>query len=177
MDTLEENNGPFSKAIFSPDKIYRYFLSFKTGIPGKKKIIWIMLNPSTADAFKMDPTVTRCFNRSKQKQANEMIILNLFAMRSPYPKDLYKIDDPIGLLNDEIIASSLQGKDTTLICAWGSHILARERSQQLLMRNKHVSKYCSTHFVYCLGHTKEGAPVHPLHISYDQDLILFDFNK
>jgi len=167
MNTITEHNGLGSTAIFSSDKIYRYFLSRKTGIPGNKKLIWIMLNPSTADAFKLDPTVIRCFVRSKRHSANEMIILNLFGFRSPYPKDLYTIEDPIGPDNDEIIASSLQGNNVTLVCAWGSHKLVHERSLELWSRLVDISKYC-------LGTTKTGQPKHPLHVAYEDDLIPFD---
>lgn len=169
MDITTETDGPFSRAVFSKDKIYRYYLSRKTGLPGAKKLIWLMLNPSTADAFKMDPTVTRCFNRTRWRCVNEMIILNLFAMRSPYPQDLYHIDDPIGPLNDQIITQTLEENDIELVCAWGSHKIAAERARELGNRFKHIP-------TYCLGTTKDGSPVHPLHIAYAQNLIPFDIH-
>lgn len=167
MDILTETNGPISKAVFSKDKVYRYYLSRKTGLPGTKKLAWLMLNPSTADAFKMDPTVTRCFNRTTWHQANEMIILNLFAMRSPYPKDLYHIDDPIGPLNDEFITQTLAENDIELVCAWGREKLAGDRATELVKRIPSIP-------TYCLGTNKDGSPVHPLHIPYEHHLVPFD---
>ena len=126
-----------------------------------------MLNPSTADAFKLDPTLTRCLYRSCHHKANEMIIINLFAFRSPYPKDLYTVGDPIGKDNDYYIDKILSFYNTSLVCAWGSHALVKQRGHDVLMRNTSISKLC-------LGVTKDGQPKHPLHVAYSQDLIPFD---
>lgn len=163
--TVEENGNNW--ALFSKDMVYRFFLNRKTGIPGNKKLIWLMLNPSTADAFKLDPTVTRCLYRSKRYGANEMIILNLFAMRSPYPKDLYKNNNPIGLGNDQFIHDFTNRPDTTVVCAWGNHPKVKGRMEDVLeLIGPKVP-------LKCLGTTKDGYPFHPLHIAYDQDLIDF----
>ena len=45
-------------ADFSEDLVYRYRLSrvWDAGLP---LLGWLMLNPSTADAFRVDPTVNR----------------------------------------------------------------------------------------------------------------------
>jgi hypothetical protein len=166
-----ESNGELSTAIFSKDRMYRYVLSWKTGIPGTKKIVWIMLNPSTANAFKLDPTLTRCLYRSRHHKANEMIILNLFAMRSPYPKDLYKVDDPIGPSNDAFIKRITSLNDVLIVCAWGSHVLAKERSLDVLRGIESMS----TRAMYCVGLTKDNQPKHPLHVSYSEDLRPFEF--
>src|SRR5690348_1743088 len=55
-----------------------------------RRCVWLMLNPSDADAFKPDPTVTECIKRSRAVGADLMEVVNLFALRSPYPKDLRK---------------------------------------------------------------------------------------
>jgi hypothetical protein len=163
------DNGKDSIAIFSPDMEYRYVLTKKTGIPGNKILIWLMLNPSTADAFKLDPTVTRCFKRSQRMGANEMIILNLFAMRSPYPTDLYKVFDPVGQWNNYWISYVVTLKENiSIVCAWGSHPKVKERAEYVLgMIPKQIP-------LLCLGITKEGWPVHPLHIAYEKNFESFN---
>lgn len=158
---------PGSIAIFSKGRQYRYFLKRKTGIPGIKAIAWLMLNPSTADAFKLDPTVTRCLYRSRHHQMTDMAIINLFAMRSPYPKDLFTVDDPIGPGNDWFI-SQVNSSHVKVVCAWGGTKGAAERAKHVLALIDPAKP------LYCLGVTKDGQPVHPLHIAYEQDLIPFD---
>lgn len=51
-------------------------------------VCWVLLNPSTADAFKLDPTLKRCAQFSLRWGFGSMLIVNLFALRSPHPSDL-----------------------------------------------------------------------------------------
>ena len=48
-------------AVLSDDNIYRYQLS-RIWDEEKPKILFIMLNPSTADEFVEDPTIRRVVN-------------------------------------------------------------------------------------------------------------------
>jgi hypothetical protein len=47
-------------AAFSPDRTFRYALERSWGIG--PTLLFIGLNPSTADEYTNDPTVTRCQN-------------------------------------------------------------------------------------------------------------------
>ena len=87
------------KAIISKDKIYRYKLS-RTWDSTKPTILFIGLNPSIADENIDDQTITRCINFAKDWGYGTLLMANLFAFRSTYPKDIYLIDDPIGKDND-----------------------------------------------------------------------------
>ena len=57
-------------------------------IPRPTRVTFLMLNPSTADAFELDPTIKRCRRRALAMGAEVLEVVNLFAFRSPYPEDL-----------------------------------------------------------------------------------------
>ena len=61
-----------------------------------------MLNPSTADEVKFDPTIKRCYTYAKDWGYGKLMVCNLFALRSTYPQALYSTEiDPIGEDNDK----------------------------------------------------------------------------
>ena len=53
----------FPSARFSPDREYRYLLARDIGFAGTRACMFVMLNPSTADEHKGDPTIRRCIAR------------------------------------------------------------------------------------------------------------------
>lgn len=116
-----------------------------------------MLNPSTADATKPDPTLHRCVHFAKLWGFGGLIVFNPFALRSPSPKVLLAAVDLIGPQNDQAISYALVTGSATLV-AWGAaHKELRGRisvvEQRILLSGKPV---------YCLGRTQEGLPKHPL---------------
>ena len=118
-------------AIFSPCQRYRYWLRREWPIPpdlfmGKyhkpvvKQVCFIGLNPSTADAKQNDPTINRCIAFAKSWGYSSLVMVNLFAMRSPNPKDLFSADDPIGgPRTDELIQEAVQASDVA-VAMWGT---------------------------------------------------------
>ena len=139
------------KAIISKDKIYRYKLS-RTWDSTKPTILFIGLNPSIADENIDDPTITRCINFAKDWGYGTLLIANLFAFRSTYPKDIYLIDDPIGKDNDHYLLECVTQSDLIVAC-WGNNgtYMNREKVITELVPN-----------LYCLQKNKNGTPHHPL---------------
>lgn len=123
--------------------------------------VFVMLNPSTADAFKLDPTVTRCVKFAQRWGADVLEVVNLFALRSPYPEDLYtgaKAAADIGsdMANDDAIRAACDGAQR-VIAAWGRH-------GRLNHRAEHVTELL-THggvMLEALRTTPDGVPMHPL---------------
>jgi len=155
-------------AVFDKDKIYRYSLIRKWNNNGIK-IVWIMLNPSTADENIDDPTIRRCIGFSKIWGAGEMEIVNLFAYRSTSPKKLYTYTDPIGKDNDLFILNSVK-KANKIIIAWGTHGSLDKRSEYImfnLLKNYHKK-------IFFLKKLKDGEPGHPLYIKYTQELNYYE---
>ena len=94
---------PAGEATFSPCQRYRYTLAraWNEQLPG---IVWIMLNPSTADHKSNDPTVAGLIKRASQWGYGGLTIVNLFAMRSPDPMDLKKpLAKPTGDPDNETV--------------------------------------------------------------------------
>ena len=88
-----------SGADFSKCRKYRYTL-WRTWDASKSKVMFLGLNPSTADEVKNDPTVTRCINYSKRWGYGGMYMMNIFSFRTTYPVELKKAQNPIGDKND-----------------------------------------------------------------------------
>ncbi len=158
-----------SMAIFSDDFRYRYLLKRDWSQDGTKNgVLFIMLNPSTADAFVFDPTVKRCFDFAHAWGYTSMTVCNLYAFRSTDPKKLKAENEPVGKDNNEWL--SIAGKEARMIiAAWGTH-------GTLLRRDKEVINLITDSLgkdLYCLEKTKDGQPKHPLYIKGDTKPSIF----
>lgn len=121
-------------------------------------VLWVMLNPSTADASLDDPTIRRIKDFSGQWGFSEAVVVNLYAFRATSPADMLKAEDPVGPLNDQwVFQAALHAE--MVVCGWGKHG-APERvaaiTEILLASNQAV---------YCLGTNGDGSPKHPLYLA------------
>ena len=121
-------------------------------------LLWVMLNPSTADGTQDDPTIRRCCSFARRWGYGGIVVCNLFALRSTDPKAVLRHPDPIGRENDDVIsATAAECPDS--VCAWGSHKSVTHRA--LVVRRLLLQAGNSpTH----LGLTKTGHPKHPLYL-------------
>lgn len=150
-------------ATISGCRTYRYTLS-RTGIFGDAPAVFLMLNPSTADATVDDPTIRRCLGFAATWGRNGIIVANLYALRATKPKDLWTHPDPVGPENDWWLAQ-IASRHPEIVCAWGANAKpARVREVAGILR-AHGSR------LMCLGTTKDGAPRHPLYVRADQPLV------
>lgn len=155
---------PTGSAVFSPDRTHRYALA-REWDASRPPAVFVMLNPSTADAFVMDPTVTRCRNFARTWDCGGLLVLNAFALRSTDPRGLRTHPDPVGVDNDRVISAVFAaGEVGPVIVAWGSDptLLRSGRTGQLLtlLREHDLTPQC-------LGTTKDGHPRHPLYVRGD----------
>jgi hypothetical protein len=125
--------------------------------------LFIMLNPSTADASLDDPTIRRCRGFAKAWDCRGLIVANLYALRATDPAQLWKHRDPVGEDNDAMLAALVREHET-VVCAWG----ANARPDRVAALRKMFHRLSRP---VCLGVTKAGAPRHPLYIRADQPLI------
>lgn len=97
---------------------YRYLLS-RQWESAPKYVLWLMLNPSTADATKDDATIRRCTGFSKHWGYGGLLVANLYALRTPYPGDLFNAAiDPVGPGTDAYI-KYVAARASLIVCAWG----------------------------------------------------------
>jgi hypothetical protein len=151
-----------STAVISRCGQYRYLLGRiwnEPAICGIPRIaLWVMLNPSTANAMRDDATIRRCIGFSKDWGYDGMEVANLFGFRARHPSAMASVADPVGPDNDAHIFGAA-ARAHLIIAAWGSHHAAdAPRSVEVLaMLRKHRD-------VLCLGRTSNGAPRHPLYV-------------
>ena len=153
-------------AFISDCEKYRYWLKREPQIqmPEKGTVLFVMLNPSTADASIDDPTIRRCRGFAKLWDCNGIIVANLYALRSTDPKQLWNSDDPVGKSNDYWLRT-LASEHIDVVCAWGANAKQERVDKFKLMMGEVGAR------LWCLGTTKSGVPKHPLYIKADQPLL------
>jgi len=149
-------------AIFSDDLRYRYRLTRRWHHGRSAPILFILLNPSTADAAHDDATIRRCLGFAKARGHGEMIVVNLFTLRSTDPKALYLADDPVGPNNDIQIRRAIADA-AEVIVGWGTH-------GALLSRGDSVARRFRDSNLLAFGLTKNRQPKHPLYLPADAPL-------
>ncbi len=159
--------GLSTSAIFSKCRKYRYVLT-REWDPALNAMIFVMLNPSTADELNNDPTVERCYRRARAtERIGCLIVLNAFALRSTDPKILKTDPDPIGNPQcDDWIECCIQAYTRPIVvCGWGEHIKVRPgRARQLYDLIVRAGGR-----PYALAVNKSGQPKHPLYCGYDNE--------
>lgn len=149
---------------FSPDRRHRYSLIHRWDpLFGDRLILWIGLNPSTADESQLDPTLTRIRTFSQREGFDGFWMANLFGLRTPYPKEMMSAPDPVGPGND---ASLLAAADRCekIVAAWGVSGVYQERADA-------VVRLFAGRELWCLGTTRDGHPRHPLYVAGKQPLV------
>jgi hypothetical protein len=164
IDRMESLLGEAGTAMFSPCRTYRYALTRRWD-SDRPAAVFVMLNPSTADAFTVDSTVRRCIGFAQRWGMGGLVVLNAFALRSTDPHTLYAHPDPVGPANDAVIAeyASRHG-DGWAIVAWGQHGTYRGRDKQVTGILSDADAQ-----TVCLGVTKDGHPRHPLYVRGDTE--------
>ena len=156
------------KTVFSPDRRYRYWLEAKLS-DSEGVCTFVMLNPSTADEVKSDPTVTRAKGFARSWGYGTLWVCNLFALRATYPGVLKQDPEPIGADNDEHILRSANRSDA-VVCAWGNHGEHLDRGPQVLSM---LERQASPSKLGYLGMTMRNQPRHPLYLRADTPLSYF----
>lgn len=159
---------------FSDCRSYRYTLlhswvkedgQFKqVDLPAdqRRQVMWIGLNPSTADEQRLDPTLRRVRAFSDSWGFNTFIMTNVFAFRATLPKDMRKAADPVGPENDRLLVD-VAGRCEHVIACWGGlsnfprSLRHRAASIRIMLRD-------AGRPVQCLGRNDDGSPKHPLYL-------------
>jgi hypothetical protein len=138
---------------------FRYRLS-RVWAPGPQ-LLFVMLNPSTADAEVDDATIRRCVTFANLAGFSGLQVVNLFAFRATKPADLRAAGWPVGPDNDSHIAAAACAAAAVCV-AWGAigeRGPASDRVQEVMPR-----LWRAGHEPQCLSITRSGYPQHPLYL-------------
>lgn len=158
-----------NSALISDCGTYRYQLrrSWDT-FTGAGTVLWVMLNPSTADADNDDPTITRCIGYAKAWGYAGIAVGNLYAYRATKPADLWDAAgnvDIYGPDNEEHLVSMAR-EASLVIAAWGANNCVPGAHHVMQLLNPYAS-------LYCIGTTKDGYPMHPLYKPKDLKPVMY----
>ena len=157
-DYLIDINGD-SSASFSPCRQYRQVLERKIG-NGDDAILWLGMNPSTADAFKNDPTVAREIVWSQRWGYSRYIKMNVCDYRSTQPKGMLEAPGgPVSDANMPIMLQIAASAKTIVVC----HGVLPKSLQNIAELTTDML-IASGHPLKCMGTTKAGFPKHPLYL-------------
>lgn len=156
-------------ASFDDSGTYRYTLHRRWDAePGLLtqsggRVCFCLLNPSTADARVLDPTLKRCLGFAQRWGFGHMEVVNAFALRSTQPAALQKHTDPVGPGNDRAIVRAAKRADLVVV-GWGTHASLHDRHTGVLGM---LGRACEP---MCWARTKDGFPKHPLYLRSDAGL-------
>lgn len=152
-------------ANISNSGLYRYEL-VRVWDWDKPRLLYIMLNPSIADGLQDDATIRKCVGFADRLGFGSISVVNLFAYRATNPKELTKVEDPIGnMFNDDTILVAASNANL-IIAAWGN-------MGEFMDRSIAIRRLLQRYTIHCLGVTKAGEPRHPLYLPYSQDPVIY----
>lgn len=163
-------------AVMSECGKYRYTLTryigtlFGAAHPSPRVLNFIGLNPSTADAFTDDRTISKLIYFSKKWDHDYLIVTNLFGWRSTDPSVLPKVPDPVGPHNDMWLrrAAALA---TTVVVGWGNHGALNARGREVFKTLSDAERSCK-----CFAQNDTGHPQHPLYLPNATELSDFAYD-
>ena len=152
----------YRNAYLSSDGVYRYSLvrAWDLELP---TVLFIMLNPSTADAMQDDPTIRRCVGYARDWGYGRLLVGNLFGFRATDPKDLIGPVDAVGPENDSWLRQMGDRADL-IVAAWGINAM----NGRLAVLNRPAAiKELFKGRLHLLKETQDGHPSHPVRLAKD----------
>ena len=152
------HRGMFSRCGFYRPMLRRWTIEGGGRFPNRY-IAFIGMNPSTADNFASDPTVSRGWNTARRLGYTAMVQLNVADIRGTRPAALSSFNKPVSSgMNLPFILKFALHADKVVAC-WGKLTgdLAREARQVFAMLQKNLP---ADKPIYCFGTTKKGWPRH-----------------
>lgn len=146
-----------SGATFSPCRRWRYLL-WRCWDAARPAANFLMLNPSTADELKLDPTCARARDYAERWGYGALVVTNVFAFRNTDPARMKAAKDPVGPGNDAAIVRAAR-EAGIVVCAWGNHGGFLGRSTQVLEKLK-----ANGIRLHALRINAGGEPAHPLYL-------------
>ena len=142
-------------ADFSEDRKYRNAL-WRIWDSKKSLVMFVGLNPSTANENTDDPTIRRVISFAKAWGYGGVYMMNLFTVVSSDPKVLRDNNNLGDFVHDKNILREYAKKCERIVFAWGNFKEAKSRGYEI------ASEFPNA---YCLTKNKNGSPKHPIYVS------------
>lgn len=154
-------------AVLAFDGRCRLLLERTLLSPGLRTAVWLLCNPSTADAQQDDPTVRRMRHFTLRAGCGRMLVGNVWPLRTPYPAELWAalargdLTDAMRSANLDALAAMAAQADALFVAfgaePWRRHRPAVEEAVRVMLA-------AAPDWIVpdCLGITPDGAPLHPL---------------
>ncbi len=141
-----------------------------------------MLNPSTADEQKDDPTISRVCRLAENGGFNRLLVLNLLGIRATNPVDIWLHEDPLGADNwrawDSALKELVPDRDSISL-AWGRAPTQRNQLVKftpVLVEAARRLKVWSGPLMTWVQNL-DGSPRHPLYIRVQTELQAYDLDS
>jgi hypothetical protein len=168
-----EAQGVRRSAVVSRCGVYRYSLVREWSERSDTRLLFVMLNPSVADGTVDDPTVRRCIGFARLRGHGSLEIVNLYAYRATDPGVLKRARaagfDVVGPENADHVAAAV-ARAERIVAAWGG---LSESVGGVSNDAARAALAAHGRDVWCLGTTRDGAPLHPLRLAAATPLVLF----
>lgn len=153
-----------SAATISADGLHRYNL-WRGLTDDPRQLVYVMCNPSTADAFADDPTITKCKKIAAVQGYGQLVVVNLWSYRTSEPRLLIAaanngIEITGGVTNWAWMRFHME-RASKVIVAWGA-IAANVPGYEDRVRALRLDAAALDLDLFCLGVTKDGYPKHPM---------------
>ena len=160
------------KWIYAPNVYsdYRYIL----GTRGKKPLICIGINPSTAKPDDLDNTLKSVERIALGNGFDSFIMFNVYAQRATDPDAMEQVCNP--LLHRENLYVLSISQTPAVWAAWGT-IIEKRKYLPLCLQDMVEAGKAQNAAWFCAGAvSKKGHPHHPLYLRKDEKLKPFDID-
>jgi hypothetical protein len=141
---------------------YRYRL-VRVWDPPLPILLFVMMNPSTADPLYDDPTVAKCRRYAEDWGYGTLLVGNTFAYRATDQSRLMKVSDPIGPENDTHLVE-MANSASMVVFAYGKPHRSLQSRGPAVARLLSREGTCPLHVLQLCA---DGTPSHPLYLRGD----------
>lgn len=151
---------------------------FVLGTVGDNPLVCVGVNPSTAAPGDPDLTISKVMGFASRYGFDSWVMLNLYPQRSTDPKGMHLAYSPeLQAENERHIAELIDGRQLTVLAAWGELIETRTYLPHMLEAIVSLAEASDCKWVSIGDFIKSGHPRHPSRASYDWPLQSFDVGK
>ena len=152
-------------ANLSPDRLYRYSL-WRIWDDSKPFVLFIGLNPSTADEDGEDHTTNKLTKFTEKWGYGGFYIVNLFGIIETESDEMKKHSSPVGNSNDDYILA-LAKRSELIVPMWGL-------KGKHLDQDKHMLTLLKEYVLYCFKKNTDGTPAHPARLAYKTEIQIYE---